>query len=90
MHLIPYGVMKEVAKVMKHGADKYGPYNWREKEIMFSQYYGANARHMGAWWEREDIDPDSELLHIFHAIASNIVLADAILHNKVIDDRPKK
>ena len=90
MHLIPYRVMVFVAKVMLHGAEKYGAWNWREKKIMASQYISANYRHMGAWSEREELDPESGLNHIFHAIATLLILADAIIGGNLIDDRPKK
>jgi len=88
LHLIPPRVLREVARVMEHGASKYGAYNWREQEIQASQYISANGRHTGTWWEGEDIDPDSGLNHIYHAIATLIILADTIVGENLIDDRP--
>jgi len=43
-----------------------------------------------AWWEGEDIDPDSGLSHVTEAICSLVVLRDAMIQNKFNDDRPPK
>ena len=47
-------------------------------------------RHLASWWEGQDIDPDSGIHHISKAIASLFVLRDAMIHNKVSDDRPPR
>ena len=43
-----------------------------------------------AWWEGEDIDPDSGLSHVTKAISSLVVLRDAMIQGKFKDDRPPK
>ena len=50
--------------------------------------HDALLRHAFAWWEGEDIDPDSGLSHITKAIATLVVLRDAMLQNMCTDDRP--
>ena len=45
-------------------------------------------RHLVGWWEGEDLDPDSGLSHVTKAIASLVVLRDAMLNGKCEDDRP--
>lgn len=47
-------------------------------------------RHICAWWEGEDTDPDSGLPHIVKAIACLYVLRDAERCGKLHDDRPPK
>ena len=89
MHLIPHRDMKEVAKVMKTGADKYGEWNWRDEDIQVSKYISACERHLGAWFEGEDLD-ESGQNHIDHAIATLLILRDSIIGGNLIDDRPKK
>lgn len=74
--------------VMRHGAEKYGPYNWREKSVQISIYIDAAMRHISAYWDGEDIDKDSGISHLFHAKAGLGVLIDAIESGKVIDNRP--
>lgn len=45
-------------------------------------------RHLAAWWEGQDIDPDSGLHHVAKAMASLHVLRDAMMQDKCFDDRP--
>lgn len=81
-------VMAEVGVAMLEGALKYGRHNYRLSAIRSSIYYDAVNRHLDAWWEGQDIDPDSNLSHITKAIAALTVLRDAQITGKVIDDRP--
>lgn len=91
LHLLPPQVMAEVAIGMAEGAEKYGYYNWRDTHVVQSTYYGANLRHMFAWFDGENIDPDSPngLHHVTKAICSLIVLRDAMLQGNTTDDRPR-
>jgi hypothetical protein len=82
-------VTGEVGLAMMEGALKYGRHNYRVIGVRASVYYDAvMSRHMPAWWEGEDIDPDSGLSHITKAIASLYVLRDAMINDNWIDDRP--
>ncbi|MEY9506933.1 hypothetical protein ABIE87_006491 [Bradyrhizobium diazoefficiens] len=83
-------VLFEVGVGMQEGACKYGRHNYRVIGVRGSVYYDATLRHMMAWWEGEDIDPDSGLSHITKAITSLVVLRDAMLQGKFNDDRPPK
>jgi len=85
---IPSPVLMEVGVALLEGARKYGRHNYRVSGVRASVYYDATMRHMMAWYEGQDIDPDSELSHITKAIASLVVLRDAMIHGKVTDDRP--
>lgn len=86
---IPGTVLMELGTAMLEGALKYGRHNYRVAGVRSSIYYDATMRHLIAWWEGEDIDPDSGLSHITKAIASLVVLRDAQLCGKIEwDDRP--
>jgi hypothetical protein len=87
---VPHNVLGELAVAMQEGADKYGRHNYRSIPVKASIYHDAVFRHMAAWWEGEDIDPDSKLSHITKAIASLAVLRDAMHRGNWIDDRPQK
>jgi hypothetical protein len=87
---IPQNVMAEVGVAMLEGALKYGRHNYRVLGVMASVYYDATRRHIDSWWEGEDIDPDSKLSHITKAIASLVVMRDAMMNEKLNDDRPPK
>lgn len=85
---VPCPVLFEVGAAMAEGARKYGRHNWREQAISASVYYDAALRHLMAFYEGEDIDPDSGLSHVTKAIAGLCVLRDAMLRGKWKDDRP--
>ena len=85
---IPTQVIAEVGLAMLEGARKYGRSNYRVVGIKSSVYYDAAMRHLMAYWEGEDIDPDSGLSHITKAIATLFVMRDAMLNGKCDDDRP--
>lgn len=83
-------VLAELGLAMLEGARKYGRHNYRIAGVRASVYRDAVWRHMTKWWEGEDIDPDSGLNHITKAIASLVVLRDAMILNNWSDDRPPK
>jgi len=63
--LIPLKAMTEVAKVYQMGAEKYAPGNWK-RGLRYSRIYNAMMRHLIAWKEGEDNDPESHLNHLAH------------------------
>jgi hypothetical protein len=75
------------AEVHKSGADKYGKFNWREAEILASTYKGAMLRHLRAWCEGEDVDPESGVSHLYHIRACCAIVLDSEMHGTLIDDR---
>lgn len=83
-------VLGELGVAMMEGALKYGRHNYRAAGVRSSVYYDATLRHLTAWWEGEDIDPLSNLSHITKALASLTVLRDAMIFQKLNDDRPPK
>lgn len=90
MSVVPTPVIAEVAIGMLEGALKYGRHNYRVIGVRGSVYYDATMRHLMAWWEGEDIDPDSALSHITKAITSLVVLRDAMIRDNWVDDRPPR
>lgn len=86
---VPYPVLAEAAVALHEGALKYGGYNWREAGVQASVYIDAVGRHLGAWFEGEDIDPESGLSHITKAIAGLMVLRDGMIADNWVDDRPQ-
>lgn len=87
MHLWPNTATVLGAMGLLDGALKYGRSNWRAVGIRASIYYDAVDRHMAAWFEGEDIDPDSGLPHLAHALASIAIIVDAIAGDRFRDDR---
>lgn len=87
--LVPPVADRAIAEVLAHGAAKYQPWNWRRDGIMASNYVSAIRRHLAAWLDGEDIDPESGLSHLAHIGATAAIMLDAESHGKLIDDRPK-
>lgn len=90
LSMVPFTVIFELALAMLEGARKYGRHNYRRAGVRGSVYFDANMRHMAAWYEGEDIDPDSGLSHVTKAIASLVVLRDSMIRDNWVDDRPPR
>lgn len=87
---VPMTVIWELGVAMLEGARKYGRHNYRVSGVRASVYVDAAKGHIDQWWEGEDLDPDSNLSHVTKAIASLVVLRDAMINDKFVDDRPPK
>lgn len=87
--LIPPSAMEQVAWAHKLGADKYGPWNWRKTGVCASTYVNAILRHLNAWRDGEDLDPESGFSHLAHIACSCNILMDAAAVGKLQDDRNK-
>lgn len=90
MSRVPACVLGELAVAMTEGAWKHGFFNFRISKMLATTYYDATQRHLLAWYDGEDIDPDSGLSHITKAIASLVVLRDSMINGTFKDNRPKK
>lgn len=90
MSTVPANVLAEIGVAMLEGASKYGRHNYRAAGVRASVYYDGVMRHLMAWWEGEDIDPDSGMSHVVKAITSLVVLRDAMHQGMVTDDRPPR
>lgn len=87
---VPVTIIWELGVAMLEGARKYGRHNYRVAGVRGSVYVDAAKGHIDCWWEGEDTDPDSGLNHITKAMASLAVLRDAMIQNKLVDDRPPR
>jgi hypothetical protein len=88
LHLVPPALTHYAAAAFADGAEKYGPYNWRESRISASTYYAAALRHMSAWWDGEEVAPDSGVHHLGHAAACIAMLLDTMGSDRLNDNRP--
>ena len=78
-----------VGIVMELGAKKYGPFNWSKDRVKTSDYIDAIHRHLEAWADGEDLDPESNVSHLGHVAACCAILLDAEATGNLIDDREK-
>jgi hypothetical protein len=90
LHLIPPAAKHMLAEAMANGAEKYGPYNWREKRVSMTVYIAAALRHIDALLDGEDVALDSGVHHGAHAMACMAIILDAMTIGKLNDDRPAK
>ena len=88
--VIPLAVIGRIALALLEGARKYGRHNYRAAGVRASVYFDAATGHLFDWWEGQDIDPESQLCHIDKALASLVVLRDAMLQDMWEDDRPPR
>ena len=76
IHLVPVEAIASAAKVFGFGAQKYGEWNWRDDidETTWTRTYSSIQRHLMAWNSGEDLDPESSLPHLDHALSQLMIL----------------
>ena len=62
---LPFAQLEIIARVLDHGAEKYGRDNWKKGN--FTRYASACLRHVFARLKGEHADPESRLPHLAHA-----------------------
>jgi len=88
-HLIPFAALESCARVFMYGRDKYAAWNWA-KGMDWMIPYDCLMRHMQAWQEGEDDDPESKLPHLGHAMCNLIMLTFYAKFYRRGDSRPPK
>lgn len=89
LSLIPLVTLYDEARVWEHGAKKYSRNNWM-RGMEWSIPLACALRHLSAFQKGEDIDAESGLPHIAHAICNLRMLtlyADTYPEG---DNRPKE
>lgn len=87
LDLLEHAADIEIARVLATGAAKYGRKNFHTSPIKANVYGGAIRRHVGAWLDGEDLDPESGLSHIAHIGACVHVLFAAMSAGQFVNDR---
>jgi hypothetical protein len=78
-----------VSQVLAFGAQKYAAHNWR-KGMQHSRLIGAALRHIFAYLNGEDHDPETGLCHLHHASCCLMFLAELRETHPQYDDRHKR
>jgi len=89
MHLFPTTAIAAGTVGLLNGALKYGQANFRVEPVRASIYIDAALRHLTAWADGEEVDPDDKVPHLCAALANLAILVDAGAHGTLIDDRPQ-
>lgn len=86
--IIPREAIEQEAQAFAFGANKYGKYNFRNG-IDYTRLIDAAQRHILAFSDGEDKDPESGVSHLAHARANLAMLLYMIKHKSEHDDRYK-
>jgi hypothetical protein len=87
LDLLPPAALEDLAQVLTMGAKKYGDWNWHGG-IKYSRLYAATLRHLLAWWDGDDLDAESGLNHLAHAMCNVAFLLQFISEGREeLDDR---
>lgn len=87
LHLWPSTATAMGCIGLLNGMLKYGRTNWRVAGVRASIYVDACKRHLDAWFEGEEVDPDDGVPHLSAALACLAILVDAAAADKLNDDR---
>lgn len=84
--LLPSAPLLAIAGVLTFGAKKYADHNWRGG-FKASRLIGAALRHILAYNDGEDKDPESGLSHLAHAGCCLMFLLEQEAKGTGTDDR---
>jgi len=87
--LIPVQPLRAVAEVYGYGAAKYAHRNW-ERGYDWDLSYSALQRHVNAFWGGEDLDPESKLPHLAHAVFHCMAMMEWLRTHPELDNRVKE
>lgn len=90
LHLWPATATAMGCLGMLNGMLKYGRSNFREIGVRASIYVDACKRHLDAWFEGEECDPDDGVPHLAAALSCLAIIVDARAAGKMTDDRNVK
>lgn len=68
--LYPPEVLESVVQILTFGAEKYSPNGWKEVSDANNRYYSAMMRHLEAWRQGEEVDPESGMPHLSHVLCN--------------------
>lgn len=88
VNLLSTEALLQTAAVLKFGADKYHAHNWRDG-FAWSRPLAAAMRHIMAYNDGEDKDPESGLSHLAHAACCIMFLLEFEKTHPELDDRYK-
>jgi hypothetical protein len=86
LSLIPKEALWGMAQALTYGAQKYAADNYK-LGIEYRRLADATLRHLTAWLDGEELDPESGLSHLDHAMASMAMLKYMATNVPEMDDR---
>lgn len=89
LSLIPLATLVDEARVWEYGKHKYAAWNWA-KGMPWSVPLACALRHLAKFQQGEDLDPETGLPHIAHAMCNLRMLTLYATTYPEGDDRPKE
>jgi hypothetical protein len=89
MELLSYSALRQTAEALTFGARKYDDDNWRNG-FEWRRLVGAAMRHLHAWNDGEDRDPESGLSHLAHCACCVMMLLEHEEKKYGTDNRYKR
>lgn len=86
--LMPFDLLEEELKVWMFGAKKYSAHNWR-KGMPTTRGFNALMRHLTAYMNGEDNDPESGISHLAHAACCLKMMQHTAKYHPSLNDRRK-
>lgn len=86
MSLMSTKALTEISRALTFGAQKYSRHNWRNG-YQWSRMIAAAMRHITAFNDGEDIDPESGISHLAHAGTCIMMLLEWQKTHPEFDDR---
>lgn len=84
--LVHFPSLEPMVRVLMFGAEKYEADNWK-KGYPIRRTYGSLMRHMVAFMEGENDDPESGLPHLGHAMCNLLFMQYMMDNMEEYDDR---
>lgn len=86
--LVDFPSLEDMVKVLEFGANKYSDNNWK-KGLKTTEIIESMMRHMVAYLNGENIDPESNLPHTGHIMCNAMFLAYMTRFKPEFDNREK-
>ena len=78
--LVDWKSLEPMVRVLEMGAEKYAPFNWT-KGMPVTEVSESLLRHMFAYLDGEDTDPESGIEHLGHVMC-NVMFLIHIMREK--------
>ena len=90
MNLLPPKAILEVAKVLTFGAEKYDAENWRKLDDLQNRYTAGALRHIFAHMDGEELDPETNLSHLAHALCCLLFKLEIKLEERIKEEESRE
>jgi hypothetical protein len=84
--LVSWKALAPMVRVLMFGAEKYDDHNWK-KGLKYTEVTESLQRHLNAFIEGEENDPESKLSHVGHILCNAMFLSYMSVYKKDMDDR---